>query len=137
MKRTTLLLASLLLAASTAGASQRMHYGVPWDAVDWEKLCKSIKPLTYTSSTGQVCRKVHPADPVWRKWHDMTGRGKPELKWNCEAKAKKYERLRKNVGGCKTGFGAALEARATDPEDYDEPFKAWRARYFGPWIQGD
>ena len=137
MKRIALFGICLALAATTAGAGQRMHHGVPWDAVDWEKLCKNVKPLKYTSSTGQVCPKVHPADSVWRKWHDSTGRNKPELKWNCEAMANKYERLLKNVGGCKSGFGFALKQRARYPEEFDEPFKVWRARYFGPWIQGD
>ena len=127
----------LMLTASVAGAGQRMHYGVPWDAVDWETLCKNVKPVKYTSSIGQVCNKVHPADPVWRKWHDVIVSGKPEPKWRCEAKAKKYERLRKNIGGCKSVFGAALSSRARHPEDYEVPFKVWRARYFGTWIQGD
>ena len=137
MKRTALIAASLLVAASTAEAGQRMVEGVPWNAVDWEDLCTNVKPLRYTSSTGQVCPKVHPADTVWKRWHDITGRGKPEPKWHCNLKSDKYERLKTNIGGCKSVFGIALEARATDPDDYDEPFKVWRARYFGPWIQGD
>ena len=137
MKRIALFGICLLLAATTAGAGQRMVEGVPWDAVDWEKLCKNVKPLKYTSSTGQVCPQVHPADPVWSKWHDMTGRNKPEPKWRCEAKANRYERLRKNVGGCKSVFAAALRGRARDADAFEEPFKVWRARYFGPWIQGD
>ena len=132
MKRIALFGICLALAATTAGAGQRMHYGVPWDAVDWEKLCKNVKPLKYTSSNGQVCPKVHPADSVWRK-----RKNKPEPKWNCKALAKRYERSVKKVGGCKTSFGATLEIRANNPEDFDEPFKVWRARYFGPWIQGD
>ncbi|MGB5830896.1 MAG: hypothetical protein WBG92_02760 [Thiohalocapsa sp.] len=137
MKRSARLAISLLLAATTAGAGQRMVEGVPWDAVDWETLCKNVKPLKYTSSTGQVCPKVHPADSVWRKWHDSTGRGKPERKHNCEALAERYERRIKKVGGCKTAFASALRFRASKPEDFDEPLKVWRARYFGPWIQGD
>ena len=132
MKRIALFGICLALAATTAGAGQRMVEGVPWDAVDWEKLCKNVKPLKYTSSNGQVCPKVHPADSVWRK-----RKNKPEPKWNCKALAKNYERSVKKVGGCKTSFGAALEIRAIKPEDFDEPFKVWRARYFGPWIQGD
>ena len=73
MKRIALFGICLLLAATTAGAGQRMHYGVPWDAVDWEKLCKNVKPLKYTSSTGQVCPKVHPADSAWRKPKNKPG----------------------------------------------------------------
>ena len=130
MKRIALFGICLALAATTAGAGQRMHHGVPWDAVDWEKLCKNVKPLEYTSSTGQVCPKVHPADSAWRK-------RTPAPKWNCEALARSYERATKKVGGCKTVFGAALTFRASKPEDFDEPLKVWRARYFGPWIQGD
>jgi len=137
MMKRYLLLSLLVVMASAADARQRMVEGVPWDAVDWETLCKSVKPLKYTSSTGQVCPKVHPADMVWRKWHDMTGRGKPEPKWNCTAKASTYEHVRKNIGGCKSLFAASLRGRARTPEAYDVSFKAWRARYFGPWIQGD
>jgi len=130
MKRIALFGICLALAATTAGAGQRMVEGVPWDAVDWEKLCKNVKALKYTSSTGKVCPKVHPADSAWRK------RAR-EPKWRCEALAERYERRIKKVGGCKTAFGSALTFRASKPEDFDEPFKVWRARYFGPWIQGD
>jgi len=137
MMKRYLLLSLLVVMASAADARQRMVEGVPWDAVEWETLCKNVKPLQYKSSTGQVCPKVHPADMVWRKWHDMTGRGKPEPKWNCDAKAQKYERLKKNIGGCKSVFAASLRGRARDKDAYNEPFKVWRARYFGPWIQGD
>ena len=132
MKRIALFGICLALAATTASAGGRMHHGVPWDAVDWEKLCKNVKPLKYTSSNGQVCPKVHPADSAWRKPKNKTGRNR-----NCEALAERYERATKKVGGCKTVFGAALTFRASKPEDFDEPFKVWRARYFGPWIQGD
>ncbi len=55
MKRIALFGICLALAATTASAGQRMHHGVPWDAVDWEKLCKNVKPLKYTSSNGRVC----------------------------------------------------------------------------------
>jgi hypothetical protein len=114
-----------------------MVEGVPWDAVDWEELCKNIQPLVYTSSTAQVCRKVHPADTVWKKWEYGLFPDKPEPKWRCDALAKSYESKVRNIGGCKSAFGAALTARAREPDAFAEPFKVWRARYFGPWIQGD
>jgi hypothetical protein len=136
MKRYALVIV-LMLIASTADARQRMVEGVPWDAVDWERLCKSVKPLKYTSSRGQVCPKVHPADPVWKKWKYGMYPDKPEPKWRCEALAKAYERNRTNIGGCKSVFAASLRGRARTPEAYDVSFKVWRARYFGPWIQGD
>jgi hypothetical protein len=127
----------LILIATAADARQRMVEGVPWNAVDWETLCKSVKPLAYTSSNGQVCPKVHPADPVWKKWEYGLYPDDPEPKWRCDALAKAYERWRTKIAGCKSAFAAALEDRAADPEAYDQPFKVWRARYFGPWIQGD
>jgi len=137
MKRSALIAISLALSAGTAGAGQRMVEGVPWDAVDWETLCKNVKPLVYTSSTGQVCRKVHPADSVWKKWEYGPFPDKPEPKINCKAVAESYVRKLRNVAVCKLGFGAALSSRARDPQAYDEPFKVWRARYFSPWVQGD
>lgn len=121
---------ALLLTVSVVSAGQRMVEGVPWDAVDWETLCKNVKPLTYKNPNGQVCPKVHPADSAWRK-------RKPERKWRCEALAKSYEQKTKTVGACRSAFAASLRGRARDAHAYDEPFKVWRARYFGPWIQGD
>jgi hypothetical protein len=135
--KVTLLLAVLVLASASAGAFENRIQGVPWDAVNWEKLCKNIKPLAYRSSSGQVCPKVHPADPVWRKWHDITGRNKPEPKWRCDAIAKKYERAAKKVSRCRALFATALDERAAHPEDFDESVKVWRARYFGPWLTGN
>jgi hypothetical protein len=129
------LVAGLLLAAGAGHAEYRnMHIGVPWDEVDWEELCKGVKPLKYTSSTGQVCPKVHPADSIWKKWHDPTGRGKPEPPWKCESMARRYDANVRTVGKCKHSFGNALEARALSPQDFDEPLEVWRARYFGPWL---
>ncbi len=136
MKRTALLV-TLLLAAGAANANQRQVAGVPWDAVDWEKLCKNVKPLVYTSSNGQVCPKVHPTATQWSKWHDITGSGRPEPKWHCSILARQYEHRVKSVGKCKSGFGFALRDRVSDPEAYEEPLTIWRARYFGPWIPGN
>lgn len=135
--KATLLLAVLVLASASAGAAGNQVQGVPWDAVNWEKLCKNIKPLAYRSSSGQVCPKVHPADPVWRKWHDITGRNKPEPKWRCDSRARKHERATKKITTCKHVFATALNERARHPEDFSESFKVWRARYFGPWLTGD
>lgn len=137
MRSKTRLLAVLLLVSTTASAAGRQVQGVPWDVVDWETLCKNVKPLAYHNSNGQVCPKVHPAARIWRKWHDVTGREKPEPKWKCETYKKEYERATKKTGACKHMFGIALKVRAMYPEDFDEPLKVWRSRYFGPWLTGD
>jgi hypothetical protein len=126
----------LLLTTSAVFAENTVE-GVLWDKVPWESFCKDVKPLPYTSSRGQVCPKVHPADMVWQNWKYGPFSDEPEPKWNCEAKARAYERKRTNIPACKSIFGASLSARAREPEAFAVSFTAWRKEYFGKWLTGD
>ena len=126
-------IALLLMPMLTAA---RDYHGVNWNAVDWKQLCAAVKPLEYRTEQGHVCTRVHPTASQWEKWHDMTGRNKPEPDWDCSQLAQHFDTYATNPGVCEAAFRKSLSRRARYQERYTEPLEAWRRRYFGPWLVG-
>ena len=135
MKKTLMAGFMALVLGPTLTGARELH-GVRWDAVDWDGLCASMQPLEYSTEQGHLCHKVHPTASQWEKWHDMTGRNKPEPDWDCDQLAQHFDNYARGPGICAAAFRSSLMRRALYPARYNEPLEDWRASYFGPWLIG-
>lgn len=103
--------------------------GVDLDAVEWAKLCPSVKPVSVTSG-GKTCAVVHPASGATHHYYDGP--------LPCGRLEKEYARLThpdadadNGWAHCKVTFGNALRARLAQKEGFDTPLNEFKKLYFG------
>jgi hypothetical protein len=151
--RTTLagpVLAALLVPGLALGllpkpAAAEIVQGVDFGAVPWHSFCPSVEPVPLKTGAGE-CPVSHPAAARHARYIDYTGRG-VEPPPQCGPEKSTYERATSPVRGkaptdpgawdfCRAEWWRALNQRAKEPARFDEPFAAWRERYFGPWVVG-
>jgi hypothetical protein len=134
------LLALLLAPVAAVG---EIVQGVDFDAVPWHDFCSGVESVPLRTDAGD-CPVSHPAAARHARYIDFTGRG-VEPPPQCGPEASTFERATSPARGkaptdpaawgfCRAEWWRALNQRAKEPARFDEPFGAWRARYFGPWI---
>lgn len=132
-------LVAVLTAPASAGEYGVVH-GVDADAVPWPEFCASVQAVPVERG-GQRCAAGHPASEYHGRFRDWSGRNQNPPA-NCDIVAEEWRQWTTSVEGssdpwapCRVAWGRALQARATEPERFGEPFRAWRQRYFGLWLK--
>jgi len=141
-----LYLAALLIsAAAPLAAAPKIIGGVDLNAVDWERLCPNVKPVSITRA-GATCTTVHPASDLLQRYYDISGRRPEASPIDCDIAAREYHDAitpqpdGEKWGRCKAIFGHALVMRGPGAPaliKYDDmPFSQWRSTYLGAWTVG-
>lgn len=129
--------------AGPPGSSTKIGHeivaGVDMDAVDWEKLCSSLQPVTVTRG-GVTCKNVYPTSSVVRRYEDFSGSRPDAPPLNCDMLGREFKKYitpkasRHPWSHCRYAFRSELIARSSGRMAYDDmPFTAWRTKYFAKW----
>jgi len=139
MRMKLVMTAAALVAVMTAPVSAREWHGVDMDAVPWATFCPSVQAVAVERG-GVRCAVSHPASPYHGRFRDWSGRSKNPPP-NCDIAADQHrrwttpvERVQDPWAQCRMAWSRALQARATEPERFAEPFADWRGRYFSAWL---
>lgn len=141
-------LAALLFAVTAPiCAAPKIINGVDLNAVDWERLCPSVKPVSLTRG-GVTCTTVHPASDLLQRYYDISGQRPEASAIDCDIAASEYRDAitpqtdGERWGRCKARFGHSLVMRGPGAPaliKYDDmSFSTWRSKYLGQWVvKGD